>query len=1052
MAPPKAKTAPVEDDWMPDGAVGAEDDADWMPAGVEGEIDGEQAAAPTSSVRATLLPRATATPKEDMPAFGWFPDSAAVPALRGALDYGTLGFADEGVGLINRFFPSLNRTVEDVIAGRPAPAAMTYPEARDEQRALMDKSREENPAAYHAGGMATMFLPMPKMGPASIGGSRFLGSLAQGAAQGGLSGLGHSEAELVDGDPDVSGAVGDAFAGAGFGGVTSGVGYGVAQKAPMLLRALRGSLDSRAIDKARKVLTNGADQLSTRKPLPDAAVKEALDSGAVMPWGTTKGAFQRLETAAEWQGMTYADILERLEKQGVPGPRAQELATKFSHEAADRAANSGANKSVAKAFASEADNVRAVAPRDFVLLGESPPAAVQTPATPSAPPVGAPSKVPLVRDPMNGRYLPRALQPQTAPPPLVPDAIPAAPPAQPTVPVMYRKPVLGPQSPNLGLGQAERIKRALQADARYGRIEDTPVNEAKKEIASTYRQAIEDTIQQAGGNSCPSSDASHSPLLHATQQSEARPVPPSASVGPLASMPSTWPMPHRLAAPLDSRRWRSPLRGASGRSVVPRRWPRRTTLAPTRRALSRATCKPSPPVAWWAPTSAPPQPEAPRLRLSRNGWRPRRTGLRRSEWQRPSVLLPRPFASRGRDMHDSTTFTRKHMRTRIIQTAALAVGLTLGVILSFSGGSDAARNSSGTYSLASGNPVVSGTTISSVWANNTLSDLGSEITDSLSRSGKGPMLAPLQHSSGTSAAPSVTFSVDPDSGLYRNGSNDIRMGVDATYVQKWATSGASFPVGVVAPSANTAGLTVTGNGTGQGVVATGGATSGVGVSGIGGATNGNGVNGFGTGTGKGVDAFGGATSGTGVSANGGAPNGVGVTAIGSGTGVGVSATGGASGAGGTFTPGTAATASARATAITSNNGDIAFANVTQPNSTLALSNVITPKNVIKAWGTIITTGGGSTAATVQDGFNISSVTVAGSSINVNFASAFANTSYTVLVTPYASVFSCAGTWSTTSQILIVCRDISGAALPFPLENFQTDATARTIQFAMLGAQ
>jgi hypothetical protein len=225
-----------------------------------------------------------------------------------------------------------------------------------------------------------------------------------------------------------------------------------------------------------------------------------------MPWGTTKGAFQRLETAAEWQGMTYADILERLEKQGVPGPRAQELATKFSHEAADRAANSGANKSVAKAFASEADNVRAVAPRDFVLLGESPPAAVQTPATPSAPPVGAPSKVPLVRDPMNGRYLPRALQPQTAPPPLVPDAIPAAPPAQPTVPVMYRKPVLGPQSPNLGLGQAERIKRALQADARYGRIEDTPVNEAKKEIASTYRQAIEDTIQQAGENAPPRSE------------------------------------------------------------------------------------------------------------------------------------------------------------------------------------------------------------------------------------------------------------------------------------------------------------------------------------------------------------------------------------------------------------------------------------------------------------------------------------------------------------------------------------------------------------------
>lgn len=46
------------------------------------------------------------------------------------------------------------------------------------------------------------------------------------------------------------------------------------------------------------------------------------------------------------------------------------------------------------------------------------------------------------------------------------------------------------------------------------------------------------------------------------------------------------------------------------------------------------------------------------------------------------------------------------------------------------------RNGSGTYSLPSGNPVSSGTTISSTWANNTLSDIASALTQSLSKDGQ----------------------------------------------------------------------------------------------------------------------------------------------------------------------------------------------------------------------------------------------------------------------------------------------------------------------------
>ena len=83
-----------------------------------------------------------------------------------------------------------------------------------------------------------------------------------------------------------------------------------------------------------------------------------------------------------------------------------------------------------------------------------------------------------------------------------------------------------------------------------------------------------------------------------------------------------------------------------------------------------------------------------------------------------------------------------------------------------------ARNASGTYTLPSGNPVVSGTLIDATWANNTLSDLGNEMTDSLSRSGEGAMLAPLRITDGVQATPSLAFSNEPSSGLYRAGSNE----------------------------------------------------------------------------------------------------------------------------------------------------------------------------------------------------------------------------------------------------------------------------------------
>ncbi len=48
------------------------------------------------------------------------------------------------------------------------------------------------------------------------------------------------------------------------------------------------------------------------------------------------------------------------------------------------------------------------------------------------------------------------------------------------------------------------------------------------------------------------------------------------------------------------------------------------------------------------------------------------------------------------------------------------------------------RDGAGGYSLPSGNPVVTGTTISSTWANNTLTDIGTAIAGSISADGQTP--------------------------------------------------------------------------------------------------------------------------------------------------------------------------------------------------------------------------------------------------------------------------------------------------------------------------
>lgn len=323
---------------------------------------------------------------------------------------------------------------------------------------------------------------------------------------------------------------------------------------------------------------------------------------------------------------------------------------------------------------------------------------------------------------------------------------------------------------------------------------------------------------------------------------------------------------------------------------------------------------------------------------------------------------------------------------------AVAAGCLVGLTVSFSPSADATRNASGTFSLPAGNPVVSGQTISSTTHNNTMSDVATEMTDSLSRSGKGAMLAPLQLSNGTVALPSLTFGTDTDTGIYRVGANDIAITVGGTKALECTATTATIPVGLVVTqdTAATAGIVTTGNTSGAGITATGG-------------TSGNGGTFLGVGGGYGVFATGGNTNGFGGQFTGVAA-GYGVVGAGGATnGIGVQGAGGGAGAGGTFSNGTAATGGTRQDALVVSNGDIDLSGTANPTSTTSISERLTPMNLPKAWADVTTDGAG--GITVNAGFNISACSItAGSAcftasetcIKCDFGADMAGTNYAVV--------------------------------------------------------
>lgn len=318
-----------------------------------------------------------------------------------------------------------------------------YRQLRDRAAERTAAGEEQNRLAGKAGtvfgtglSIAAPFLPKASAGSGAAG--RILSNALTGAGYGVVNGATNGRADLTKGEvgqflKDAAGSEGltqaaeDAKAGkygraaldvassGGIGGGLTGGALGaVGEGVRAAARPLAESIKAGALSQGRRALLSGADSLSRRTPVADAAVEEAIRSGAMPAFSNTKGILKRLGGVVEEADQQRQSIIGALEAKGVKGPDARAVADQLVTKGAAVERNTLNNALPAK-YLEQADN----------LLGKAGP---------------------------NGE---------------------------------------------LGLTQAEKLKGSAQDLAKYGKFEETPLNEVNRDIAATIRQANEDAIAKA---------------------------------------------------------------------------------------------------------------------------------------------------------------------------------------------------------------------------------------------------------------------------------------------------------------------------------------------------------------------------------------------------------------------------------------------------------------------------------------------------------------------------------------------------------------------------
>ena len=194
----------------------------------------------------------------------------------------------------------------------------TYRDARGSNRTIDKEAKARSPYAYGGSELgAGMAVPVG-------GAAKTIGQAAKlGGAMGAVGGSGGSEADLTKGE--LGRYLFDVNAGGALGVLGGPVAYGIGKAVPYVARGVGNALKGAGNRIGRYVLERGSRKAGY-EPLSDEAVEEAMREGAIVPLGTTSGAAQRLERATDDWGNVYDADMREMQRLGVEGPKVKEAA------------------------------------------------------------------------------------------------------------------------------------------------------------------------------------------------------------------------------------------------------------------------------------------------------------------------------------------------------------------------------------------------------------------------------------------------------------------------------------------------------------------------------------------------------------------------------------------------------------------------------------------------------------------------------------------------------------------------------------------------------
>lgn len=255
-------------------------------------------------------PESTEAPKE-------IPTSPLASAAYGAAQGATFGFGDELMGAAK----SLPDFASKLGSANPFAGTLDkYRELRDKERQNFSQAQKDNPKTYMGGMMAGSLAgsALPGIG---IGAGASLGTqIGKAALQGGLTGLGESDAELEN--PEALAV--DAAKGATIAGATQGALGGIAAGASGLKDFLKGFAERRAIKAAigpntagmrdlAGVSMRGGDPTRAKEAIQKAG-RNILDEGILTPFAKTENLGPSLKEAASKYGSQIGEVGEAVDK------------------------------------------------------------------------------------------------------------------------------------------------------------------------------------------------------------------------------------------------------------------------------------------------------------------------------------------------------------------------------------------------------------------------------------------------------------------------------------------------------------------------------------------------------------------------------------------------------------------------------------------------------------------------------------------------------------------------------------------------------------------